>query len=894
MDKPLKFRDLHPAPNRIARGLSWVWTAGPHHLKPTLRIRDTGLNATWWLFVSRGVVAACFLVLLPRLAPAATLNVPAQYASIQQAANAAQPGDVVAIAPGTYTARVTTVRPGVTFRATGTGAAIVSAQRSGSVFTIDHDSTRLEGLHIRLSGSAAGSAGVRVRAGQGVELVKLDIESCRTGVLLEGSASVSVDRSRVWDCTAAAVSATGTLGLQVRNCFIHDTDAGVAVSGTTQLTLTNNTLSDIDGDAVRIGTGATGTLQNNAITFSDTGIRVASGGAAILRHNALHNLGTAYVGVASGSTDLAAAPNYLNRNGRDYHLAPGSPLRDAGRSAGSPNVDFDGDSRPQGDGVDIGADEIPGGPAYADALLDGSYAVHDLFAPLDGGGLTRTGTRVFDGTGQVLVLEAGRTPYQQTYSLAADGRLGYDGGDLYGSAGLAGHLVLHVIRIAAGQDPSIPAGYGALRIAALPEAGATDARFVGDYSFHSLTGDDSGGWRSAFGLAAASGQGVFLRAPEGGSATLHTYRVRSSGAIAFDSGPENRGTLLAGGAFIVETVVAAKDENPSQPKPHTGLRLYLRRSIAAGPADFTGTYRMHELRPDGDGVQGVTVGTIQSGGLGTYAGTVTRNGVDSGVSGTLTINPTGTIRVGDRTFEEGTLGAGGEVLVFSKHLGMVTPGVGGDSWLQIWVRTAGGGPTSQDRDGDGLSDADEALLGTNPDDPDTDNDGLPDGVDPEPLKANDLLTVSPKTLTFRAEPGGPVTAAQMVNIAIENNPFFRWTATPSASWIALDRSSGVGSASLQLRANPTAFEDAGTVSGEIVVAAPGMRNSPQRITLTLLLGSQEGDVNGDGTVDAADLQLTVNIVLGAAPHRPEADLNQDGAVDAVDIQHLVNRLLGIS
>jgi MYXO-CTERM domain-containing protein len=38
-----------------------------------------------------------------------------------------------------------------------------------------------------------------------------------------------------------------------------------------------------------------------------------------------------------------------------------------------------------------------------------------------------------------------------------------------------------------------------------------------------------------------------------------------------------------------------------------------------------------------------------------------------------------------------------------------------------------------DRDGDGLSDADEALQGSDPDDPDTDDDGSWDGVDPYPL-----------------------------------------------------------------------------------------------------------------------------------------------------------------
>jgi hypothetical protein len=52
----------------------------------------------------------------------------------------------------------------------------------------------------------------------------------------------------------------------------------------------------------------------------------------------------------------------------------------------------------------------------------------------------------------------------------------------------------------------------------------------------------------------------------------------------------------------------------------------------------------------------------------------------------------------------------------------------------------------------------------------------------------------------------------------------------------------------------------------------------------------KGDVNGDGTVDALDLQLLINTILGRSTVA-EADVDGNG-VSATDLQHLVNRILG--
>ena len=53
------------------------------------------------------------------------------------------------------------------------------------------------------------------------------------------------------------------------------------------------------------------------------------------------------------------------------------------------------------------------------------------------------------------------------------------------------------------------------------------------------------------------------------------------------------------------------------------------------------------------------------------------------------------------------------------------------------------------------------------------------------------------------------------------------------------------------------------------------------------------DINNDGLVNAADVQLVVNAVLGIDIGGFDADANDDGVVNAVDVQIVVNATLGI-
>jgi hypothetical protein len=139
--------------------------------------------------------------------------------------------------------------------------------------------------------------------------------------------------------------------------------------------LTHNTIVDNDHGTYQEGVilggssyGGSFILRNNIIAGHSTGVELLDG-TAFSDYNDFYDNTTNLDGVAMGAHDRLDDPQFVNRSGGDYHLDLTSPVIDQGLGGLGVAYDFEGDPRPHGAGVDIGADEAYRYNTYVSQLI---------------------------------------------------------------------------------------------------------------------------------------------------------------------------------------------------------------------------------------------------------------------------------------------------------------------------------------------------------------------------------------------------------------------------------------------------------------------------------------------------------------------------------------------
>jgi hypothetical protein len=141
------------------------------------------------------------------------------------------------------------------------------------------------------------------------------------------------------------------------------------LNGTSDITIFHNTLIGNPSDPYSTGIYLTNTtnakIQDNIFAYQENGIGSiwpdsTSKASLVAGYNCVYRAG----GKPSRPPDPGDVwnvnPLFVNESSKDFHLQSTSPCIDKGASVGVTN-DFDGVSRPQGTGYDIGAYEYTSG-----------------------------------------------------------------------------------------------------------------------------------------------------------------------------------------------------------------------------------------------------------------------------------------------------------------------------------------------------------------------------------------------------------------------------------------------------------------------------------------------------------------------------------------------------
>jgi len=250
--------------------------------------------------VLRSAVLGIACVVTPAIGRGATIEVPADQPSIQQAVDAASPGDVIRVAPGTYqeSVRIHDEKVGIAIEGVDpTAPPVILGTPNTSADGIRVDGA--PGIVLRNLRIVGAYDGVRLNRVQGAVLSGLVIEDNALGIRVNrGSDNI--------------ISASTILGTRV--------EQGILVDGSPGIVLAGNVVDQPDEEGIRI-------LGSPGAVVHDNHVRSSHGGSGIT------------VSQSPGASVIGSSAAASYRNGFRIMNSPGLVLS-GNRAESNRNVGF--------------------------------------------------------------------------------------------------------------------------------------------------------------------------------------------------------------------------------------------------------------------------------------------------------------------------------------------------------------------------------------------------------------------------------------------------------------------------------------------------------------------------------------------------------------------------
>jgi len=347
-------------------------------------------------------------------AQAATIYVPDDYATIQEAINASVNGDTVIVRPGTYVENIDFIGKAITVKS-GNGVDVTAIDGGnpvnpyfGSVVTFyngEGASSVLEGFTITngIGREECWSAGWWHRLGGGIFLTGASA-TIRNNIIEDNSASNEdsgygggifcergspiIENNIIRDnyvsnnqygygggiallCASATIRNNVIIDNSVTNNGHLPGGGAVSSDGTSSTIVVNNT---IVGNSAKVGGGilchgsgsliiANTILAGNSAQYGNEMFIHDNADVSISYSDVFGGLSSIFVtssGILNwGNVMIVADPLFADSSSNDYHLTWDSPCKDTGDNAAVTElIDFEGDPRVAYGTVDMGADEF--------------------------------------------------------------------------------------------------------------------------------------------------------------------------------------------------------------------------------------------------------------------------------------------------------------------------------------------------------------------------------------------------------------------------------------------------------------------------------------------------------------------------------------------------------